>query len=513
MNIKLMLEEAVNQYSGKSAIVFGDRRISYAEVDESSNKIANALIKIGIGKGDRVATLLTSSPEFVIVFFGIIKTGAIAVPMDTEYKFSELQSLFGNCQPKVLVAESAILEPLIPVLSRFNSIEHVIVQGYRKEGEFLSYEEIMAQGSAQRVEVALEPDDLATISYTGGPSNHPQGAALSHRSIVTHAAVSGDGFQQSERDVVLLFALPLYHMFGLGSVLMTSVNKGSTVVIVPGTGRSIGSFFEAVEREKGTIYMGVPYIYALAISVAMRSGVKSDVRSLRLCCSAGAPITSEIIQQFKQYYGLDILDIWGLTEAVSHVTYQNMNGDKKINSSGKALSGFEIRAVDNNGEELLPDEDGEIIVRGPILTCYYNNAQATAEAKQDGWLHTGDMGRIDNDGYLFLSGRKKEIIITKGQNVYPSDIEEVLSTHPMVAETVVTGIPDKLRGEVVAAAIKLKEGAVVTEQEIRGFCKERLAAYKLPKHIVFADSLRGMGAAISKDDLRDYLAAQGKVEA
>jgi len=507
VNVRLMLEETVNEFPRKPAIVFGERRVSYAELDESSNKIANALIKIGIRKGDRVATLLTNSPEFVAVYFGILKTGAIAVPLDTEYKIGELQSLFGNCQPKVLVAESSILEPLITALSRFSSLEHVIVQGFRKEGKFLSYEEIMAEGSAQRVKVALEPDDLATISYTGGPSNHPRGVALSHRSIVTHATLSGDGFQQTDRDIVMLFSLPLYHMFGLASVLLTSVNKGSTVVIVPGTGRSIGSFFETIEREKGTIYMGVPYIYALANSVAVRNGVKSDVSSLRLCCSAGAPITPEIIQQFKQYYGLDVLDIWGLTEGVSHVTYQNMDGSKRPGSSGKALACFEIKTVDDNGEELLPNEPGEIKVRGPIMTCYYNNAQDTARAKKDGWLYTGDLGRIDEDGYLFLTGRKKELIILKGQNVYAGDIEEVLCTHPGVAEAVVIGIPDKLRGEVVVAAVKLKKGEVVTEQEIRRFCQERLAAYKLPKHIVFADSLRGRSGAINKKDLRDYLAA------
>lgn len=513
MNIRLMLEGTVNKYSDKSAIVSGERRVSYAELDENSNKIANTMMNIGIKKGDRVAMLLTNSPEFVAVYFGIIKAGAIAVPLDIEYKVGELQSLFGNCQPKVLVAESSTLEPLIPFLSRFDSVEHVIVQDYRKDGKFLSYEEIMSTGSVQKVEVVLEPDDLATISYTGGPTNNPRGVALSHRSIATYATLSGDGFQQSDRDIVLLFALPLYHMFGLGSVLLTSVSRGSTVVIVPGTGRSISSFLEAIEREKGTIYMGVPYIYALAISVAMRNRIKSDVSSLRLCCSAGAPITPEIIQQFKQYYGLDILDVWGLTEAVSHVTYHPLNGIGKVGSSGKALTGFEIRAVGHNGEELLPNESGEIIVRGPIMTDYYNNTQATAKAKKDGWLYTGDIGRIDEDGYLFLSGRKKELIILKGQNIYPGDIEEVLLTYPKVAGAVVTGIPDKLRGEVVGAFIKLKKGEVVTEQEIRRFCQEHMAAYKVPKHIVFVDSLHELGAAINKKDLRDYLAAKVGVEA
>ncbi|GAF91022.1 unnamed protein product, partial [marine sediment metagenome] len=205
MNLKLMLEEAVNQYAGKIAIVLGERRVSYAELDETSNKVANALIKMGLGKGERVVTLLPSSPEFVAMYFGIIKAGGIAVPLDIRYKVEELAPLFGSCQPKILVAESDLLEPLVPVLSRFDSVEHVIDLGTRYEGQFLSYREIMAASSAQGVEVALEPDDIATISYTGGPTNRPRGAALSHLSLVTEAIISADGFQQTDKDIMMLF--------------------------------------------------------------------------------------------------------------------------------------------------------------------------------------------------------------------------------------------------------------------------------------------------------------------
>lgn len=321
------------------------------------------------------------------------------------------------------MAESDLLKPLVSALPRFGSIEHIIDLGSRYEGQFLSYQEIMATSSAQKVERAVAPDDIATISYTGGPTNRPQGASLSHRSLIIEAIISAYGFQQTDKDIVMLFALPMYHMFGLASVMLTSVNKGSTVVMVPGTGISIGSFMEAVERERGTIYVGVPYIYALAVSIAEREGIKHDLSSLRLCASGGAPLSVEVIQRFKQYYGLTIADVWGLTEAVSHVTCPPLDGSGKLGASGKALPGWEIKVVDDSGNELPPNQPGEIVVRGPIMNGYYNNPQATAQAIRDGWLHTGDIGRVDEDGYLFLTGRKKELIILKGQNIYPSDIE------------------------------------------------------------------------------------------
>jgi len=493
MNLRLMLAKTANKYAGKMAIVMGERRLSYAELDEASNKFANALIKMGVRKGDRVVILSANSPEFVTTYFGVIKAGGIAVPLDIRYKVAELASLFDSCQPKVLVAESDLLEPLVSALSRFDSVEHIIDLGS-------SYQEIMATSSAQKVEVVLEPDDIATVSYTGGPANRPRGAALSHGSLIIEAIISAAGFQQTDKDIAMLFALPMYHMFGLASVLLTAVNKGSTVVVVPGTGLSIGSFMEAIEREKGTIYMGVPYIYALAVNIAEREGIKSDLSSLRLFGSGGAPLSIDVFQQFKQHYGSTIADVWGLTEAVSHVTCPPLDGTGKLGASGKALPGWEIKAVDNNGNELPPNQAGEIIVRGPIMEGYYNNPQATAETIKDGWLYTGDIGRIDEDGYLFLSGRKKNIIILKGQNIYPSDVEEVLCTHPKVAGAIVAGIPDRLRGEIVGAAIRLQEGEVATEQEIRQFCQERMADYKLPRKIIFTDSLPS-SVATSRESL------------
>lgn len=489
MNLNLMLEKTATQYAEKTAIVQGKRSVTYAELDKDSNKLANALIKLGVRKGDRVAMLLTNSPEFVTVYFGIIKSGAIAVPLDTRYKIDELTSLFGNCRPKVLVTENPFLKALVPALPRFDFVEHVIYMNAGYEGQFLNYPEIITTSPSKRVEVEIAADDIATISYTSAPTTHPRGTTLSHHSLLTEAIISGDGFQQTDKDIVMLFALPMYHMFGLATVLLASLNKGNTVIIVPGTGISISSLMEAIEREKGTILMGVPYIYALAVKIAKREGIKNDLSSLRLFISGGAPLPINTIRQFKRHYGFTITDIWGLTEAVSQVTCPPIDGTGKLGSSGKTLPCWEIRIVDDNGNELPTNQPGEIVVKGPILKCYYNNPQATAETTKNGWLHTGDIGRVDKDGYLFITGRKKKLIILKGQNIYPSDVEEVLCTHPKIADVKVTGIPDKLRGEIVRAVIRLKEGETATEAEIRHFCQEHMADYKLPKQLIFTDAL------------------------
>lgn len=484
-----MLERTAVQFAGKTAIVMGERRVSYAELEEASNRVANALIKMGIKKGDRVATIQANSPEFVTVFFGIMKAGGIAVLLDSRYIIEELANLFNDCQPKVLVAKSHALETIIPALPRFNYIKNVIDVDSKYTGQFPSYQEIIETNPAQRGNIALTPDDTAVISYTGGPTHNPLGVVLSHRSICTEAITSGDIFKQSDKDVLMQFALPMYHMFGLTSVLLASFYKGSTVVVVPGTGRSINNFMEAIEREKGTMYLGVPYIFALMVNVAQREGVKHDLSSLRLCISGGAPLEVEVIKLFKQYYGFKLLDIYGQTESISQITASPIDGTGKIGATGKPMPCWEIKIVDDHDHELPPNQTGEIIARGPTMTGYYNNPKETDKTLKNGWLYTGDIGKIDEDGYLFITGRKRRVLILKGQNIFPGDIEDVLATHPKIAEVRVIGVPDVIRGETVKALIRLKPGETATEQEIRQFCQNRMADYKLPREIVFTDAI------------------------
>jgi len=501
-----MLEEAVACHGGKTALVSGDRRLSYTELDESSNRFAHALLKMGVNKGDRVAMLLPNSLEFVIIYFGVIKTGAIAVPLDTNCKVAEFIPLFADFQPGVLVGENSTLKPLAPVFPKLHSVEHIISLDAEGEGRFLSYREMMAASSTKRVEVRLESEDIADVAYTSGPAFHPEGVVLSHQQLVTEAVISAGGFQQTDKDVVILFALPMYHMFGLVAVLLTSVSQGSTVVIVSGTGLSLGTFLAAIEREKGTMYLGIPYTFALLVDLAEKEGIKHDLSSVRLWCSAGAPLPREVAKKFKLYYGADLADVWGLTETICHITCPPLDRGIKLGSVGKVLPGWEVKIVDNMGKELPPNQTGELIVSGLLMKGYYNNPEATSKVIKDGWLCTGDIGRVDEDGYFFIAGRKKDLIIIKGQNVHPGDIEYVLSTHPKVAEAAVVGIPDELRGEVVGAVVSLKKGEVATEQELRRFCLERMAGYRVPKQVMFLDSLpRIADGKIDKEKIRERL--------
>ncbi len=492
MSLKFILENAARHFADKAAVVIGERRVSFARLDEDSNRVAHALIAMGVKKGDRVAMIQASNPEFVSVFFGIMKAGVIAVPLDSRYTADELVSLFNDCRPRVLAVENPPLESLLPALSRFDSIEHVVTFDPEYASQFTDYREILTKNPASSVDVPVDMDDIAIISYTGGPTQNPHGVALSHQSVRTEAINSAEVFQQTDKDVLMQFALPMYHQFGLTSVLLASIYKGGTVVVVPGTGRSIDSFMETVEREKGTIYMGVPYIYSLMINVARHEGIRHDLSSLRICVSGGAPLEPVIINMFMEYYGKKIIDIWGQTETVSQATVSPIDGSGKIGSSGKPMPCWEIKIFDDNDSELSPGQEGEIVARGPVMTGFYNKPEATAKIIRNSWLHTGDIGWMDEDGFLFITGRKRRMIILKGQNIFPDDIEEVLAAHPKIAEVRVIGVADIVRGETVKALVRLKSGETVTEQEIRQYCQGRMADYKLPRDIEFVDTIPGV---------------------
>jgi long-chain acyl-CoA synthetase len=496
-----MLEETIKKFPEKTAIVMDNNRLSYTELDKASNKMANALIKIGVNKGDRVVILLPNSPEFVIIYFGIIKAGGVAVFLNVNYKVDEIASLFEDSQPRVLVTESSYLESLVTILPRFKSIKHVINLDSNYDGQSLNYRQIMETSSTSRVRVELETEEIANIAYTSGPTIHPRGVMLSHQSLLEEANISSKGFQQTDKDVAILFALPMHHVLGLVAVLLTAINKGSKVVIVSGS--SISNVMESIEREKGTTFMGVPYIYNLMIDMAEREEINNDLGYLRLCSSAGAPLSLNTIREFKKYFGKDIIQFYGLTEAMCHITCQPLDGTGKIGSVGKVLAGWECKIVDDSGNELPIDQPGEIIVRGPIMNGYYHRSQVTAVTIKDNWLYTGDIGRMDKDGCLFIMGRKKEIIIVKGENVHPSDIEEILHMHPKVDESVVVGVPDEMRGEVVRAILSLKEGEKATEGELKIFCRKHMAKYKVPRQIIIVDALpRDSNGKIHKEDLK-----------
>jgi len=325
---------------------------------------------------------------------------------------------------------------------------------------------------------------------------------MSHQALVKEAAISGDSFEQTDKDIMVLFALPMHHAFGLVVIMMTAITKGSTVVML--SGLSIESLFELIEEEKATMFMGVPFVHGLIVDAIEAGGIKHDLSSLRLWGTAGAAMPAKTAQKVKEYIGLTPVNFWGMTESAAHVSCTALDGRGATDSVGRVLPGWELRIVDDEGRELQTGETGEIIVRGPIMKEYYNNSPATAQVIKDGWLYTGDIGWIDESGWLFLAaGRKKDMIISKGQNICPSDIEEIISRHPKVAEVAVVGIADEVRGETLRAVIKLKAGQKATEAEIKKFCLEHLANYKVPKEVIFTGSLpKAPDGRVAKEKLR-----------
>jgi long-chain acyl-CoA synthetase len=501
VNLKLMLEEAAWQYRDKTAVVCGQSRLSYARLDEDSNRVANALMNLGVKKGDRLAMLLFNSLEFITIYFGVVKIGAIAVPLDTKYKPTELAALFADCQPKLLATESSLLPLVVPLLPGCPWIEQVVETGADDRSEFLDYEALVAAGSAAPPEVEILPGDTAHIAYTSGPTLRPRGVVLSHGNLVAEARISAEGFQQTDKDKVALFALPLHHAFGLVVVLFTSIYKGSTVVML--SGLSINNLMELIEQEKVTMFMGVPFIHTMVVSWVEQEGIKYDLGSLRLCGSAGAALPLDIARKYHSYLEMNIVDFWGQTESSGYVTCTAIGDDLKPGCVGRALLGWELKICDDEGRELPPGQSGEIAVRGPIMTGYYRQPEATAMAIKDGWLYTGDLGMVDENGDLFLTGMKKDMINAKGQNIYPSDIEEVLRSYPGVAEAAVLGVPDKARGQIIKAVIQLQDGQVSEELALKRLCLDRLANYKVPKQFVFIDSMpRTAAGDINKDALR-----------
>jgi long-chain acyl-CoA synthetase len=503
VNLKILARTIASKYGNKYAVLSGDNRLSYNDLDLASNRAARGLASLGIGRGDRVAFLLSNSPEFIVAFFGVVKIGAIAVPLDPKYKLDEIESLFHDCKPKAVLAEESCLETLLKSRDLFPFLEYVIDFGNAEAG-LPWFGTMFEEGDSAALEFEPDSSDLAVIAYTSGASYKPRGIMLTHGSICFEAEISGEGFAQTENDIVSVFALPLHHAAGLTIVGLTSLFRGSTLVMLSGI--MIPTLLDAIERYRITLYIGVPFMFSMLNSHAGKDAIKNDLSSLRLCASGGSPLAVDVSKRFKELYGHHIAQFWGLTEITAHITVQAPDGSGRVGSIGKPLRGCEVEVVDEMGNMLPRNRTGELICRGPLMRGYYNNPEATAEVLKNGWLYTGDIGHIDADGNIFITGRKKDLIIPKGQNIDPADIERVLLRHPKVAEAAVFGIGDDLRGEVIVAAVRLRNGQTATESEMKRPCLDHLANFKIPREFRFVDfPLAAPDGRVDKDALRKRL--------
>ncbi len=483
MNIKQMLEKTASEVPQKTAIVFGSQRVSYQELDETSNRVANALIDAGLQKGDHVAIIMGNSPEWVINYFGVLKAGGITVTLDPRLKAPELNSLLRDSDSKILITERRISQTLSSVLPDICSLKRVV----EIDGD--SYQKILANNSSAAPTVDINPNDESTIIYSSGVLGKQKGMVHTHAGImsVLPAVISGI---ELKRDDVVVGMVPLCYLLGLAAVVLMSFMEGATIVILPRF--TSNNVLETVERENATMLVGVPASYN-ALAVLNEDMLKSyDISSLRVVLTAAAKSSAHLMEMLEDKFGLTVFDIYGLTEfpVVSFGAIHN----RRLGTAGKPIC--ELKVVDDNGVEVPRGEIGEAVTRAPwIMKGYYKRPDLTAQVIKEGWFHTGDLVRIDEDGYLEYVGKKSFIIVTSGGvKIPPTEVEDILLKHPSIAEAAYIGVTDEHRGQVPTAFIALKEGQNASAEEIRNFCRQNLADFKLPKQVKFVNSIPRTGS-------------------
>jgi len=493
MNIKQTLEDTASKIPHKEAIVLDVQRITYGELDEASNKVANALLKLGMKKGTHVAILMSHSPKWVINYFGVIKGGGIAVLLNTALKAPELDSLLRDSDSEILVTEKKFSRMLSSVLPHIPLLKHII------EVDTGSYASMVSNSSSTSPAIDIKDEDEATIFYTSGVLGKQKGVVHTHASLMGTPPIITAGIQRKREDVIIDL-VPFSYLYGLFEVLFGSIITGSTIVLMPNfTPRAV---LEAVEKEKGSIIFGVPAMYNALAMVRDEVLARYDLSSLRLAVSAGAKSFPKLMETLEDKFGLSLYEVYGLTEA-SAVSISTFNS-RKLGTVGKPICHLKI--LDDNGKEVSRGEIGEAVFNAPwVMKGYYKAPELTAQVLKDGWFYTGDFVKMDEEGYLEYIEKKSFIIVTSsGLNISPSEVEFVLLSHPSVAEAVYVGINDGYGGQIPTAFVVLKEGQHTTPEELSNLCYQNLADFKLPKRIEFVDCIpKTSSGKISRKKLKE----------
>lgn len=478
MTVRQALEDIAARIPEKDAVVLGGRRITYGALDEIANRVADALRQMGMKKGDHVGVLLPHSPEWVINYFGVVKGGGVAVLLNPALKMAELDSLLRNADTRILITEKAFSQSFSPVLSVIPSLEQIV------EIDSDAYARLVEHSSPAAPDIDVTADDIATIIYTSGVVGRQKGVVHTHGSLMGTPPVVSAGIQRRQDDVIIDL-VRFSHLFGLCEVLLGSVITGSTIVLVPEfTPRAV---LDAVEKYRGTIMFGVPAMYNALAMVRTEVLCGYDFSSLRIAVTAGAKSFPELMKALEEKLGLALYEVYGLTEvsAVSISTFKN----RRLGTVGKPICG--IRIVDDNGDAVLSGEIGEAVFSAPwVMKGYYKAPELTAQVLRDGWFYTGDLVRMDEEGYLEYVEKKSFIVVTSsGLKIGPSEVEFVLLRHASVAEAAYIGIEDGGGEQIPTAFVVLKEGRQASAEELSDLCCRELADFKLPKRIEFVDAI------------------------
>jgi len=486
-NLAVILSETARSSPDKPVIVHDGGQLTYAELDQASDRLAAALTAAGIAPGDRVALQLPNIPQFPISYFGILKAGGTVVPLNVMLKAPEVAFLLGDSGASVMITWEGILAEAAKGAEAAGLTQIYAVGHAADTAGALPFERLLVATPPLREIASRQPTDTAVIVYTSGTTGRPKGAELTHIGLYMNADIPGRLFEVQPDDVVIT-VLPLFHVFGLSSIVNICVRFGATMSLLPRF--SPGAVLTAIQRDRATIFEGVPTMFADLLSHPDLD--RYDLSSLRIAISGGASIPAPVLDAFEKRFGLVILEGYGMTETASTISFNLSATQRRPYSVGKPIWGTQTQVWGDDDRPLPPGPEhvGEIVTRGAhVMKGYLHNPEATARAFTGDWLHTGDLGYFDQDGFLFLVSRKKELIIRGGYNVYPSEIENVLHGHPAVAEAAVVGIPDARLGEEVMAVIVPRPAMALGEPELVAYCKERLAAYKCPRVYQFRSEL------------------------
>lgn len=500
INLALGLDRGAQLHPGRAAIHFADRTLTYAELNAAANRVANGLRALGIGRGDNVALACPNVPYFPIVYYGILKAGATVVPLSVLCKAPEFAYHLEDAQAKAFFCFEGSAE--LPLGKEGHA-------GFAQWGGCPQFFMITADPAkpspiegTKTLGAFMQPqpdiftcadtaaDDTAVILYTSGTTGRPKGAELSHANLAMHAFACAHLMRMDGTDCHLV-ALPLFHSFGQ-SVQMNSVLWcGATMVLLPRFDPDAA--LAAMQRHGVTIFAGVPTMYIAILNLPgaeERHDLKAIAAKLRLGISGGAAMPVEVIRRFEERFAIAILEGYGLSETSPVATYSFLEFPRIPGSVGKAIPGTQVRIVDDAGQPVPPGQTGEIVVRGHnVMKGYYRRPAETAAAIRDGWFHTGDIGRMDEDANFYVVDRLKDMVIRGGFNVYPRELEEVLMTHEAVAQVAVIGVPHETYGEEVKAVLVLRPGKQATPEAIIAWCKERMAAYKYPRIVEIVAAL------------------------
>lgn len=520
-----LLDDAAAEYPDRTAIIFGavahklpgqplmDAKLSYRDLRDAVNRFANALIKLGVKKGDRVAIYLPNCPQFVIAYYAALKAGAVIAPVNPIYTPRELEFILQDSGAETIIALSQFYPKLQEVRGR-TKLKNVIVANIKeyfpsflktlfslamekKEGHRVElvagdhwFQEVMKNEAALAPNVDVKPDDDAVLLYTGGTTGLPKAAQLAHRNLMANTVQLRAWIPWAkEANEGFLTALPMFHSYAMTTCLNEAMHLAGTLILIPNP-RDLDHVLKAIDRHKPSFFPGVPTLYT---AINNNPNVtKYDLKSIKACISGAAGLPVEVAKKFGEITGGRLVEGYGLSEASPVVTANPVTDKNRIGTIGVPVPDTDVKLFDvETGDKEVPvGQPGELCVKGPqVMKGYWNKPDETMKTIRDGWLHTGDVAVMDEDGYFRIVDRLKEMIISGGYNIYPREIEEVLYQHAAVLEATAIGIPDAYRGESAKAFVVLKPGQTATAEELIAFCKQNLAPYKVPRAIEFRDAL------------------------